>query len=67
MCSWKGCLYDLMKCFGFGVETLQGGKIIYALIEQESTTEIWYFWYFCPYHSYVFISRHMIESDKIKL
>lgn len=64
MCSWKGCLYDLMKCFGFGVDTLQEKKIIYALIGQESTTEIWNF---CPYRSYVFISRHVIESDKIKL
>lgn len=27
MCSWKECLHDLMKCFGFGVEILQEKKI----------------------------------------
>ena len=57
MCSWKECLHDLMKCFGFGVETLQEKKNLCFEMEVGSTAEIWYI---CPHLSYVFISRHLI-------
>lgn len=40
MCSWKGCLYELMKCFGFGVETLQEKNHPGFGMVVESTAEI---------------------------
>lgn len=59
MCSWKGCLYDLMKRLGFGVETLHEKKSSMLCYGSDSNAEIWYL---CPYLSCVFIIRHVIES-----
>lgn len=57
MCSWEGFLYDIMTCFGFGVETLQEKNHPCFDMSVESTAEIWYF---CPYLPYEFISRQVI-------